>query len=262
MGEQPQREQPLREQPHAEQAQGGSPQPEQSPSDLPQHEQPSSGAPQVEQPVRSTWAMGTPLLTDYYDTEWGVPVFDESGVFERLSLEAFQSGLSWLTILRKREAFREAFASFDIDRVAAFDESDIECLLSDERIIRNRAKITATLANARACLELKSAGATLSNLIWAHMPERSPQPRSDAEVPTTSPESIELAKTLKRQGFRFVGPTTAFALMTALGVADVHLVSSHRRGCSGLWNTDGTRTAEGHRVAQNARAASAEILVP
>ncbi len=212
------------------------------------------------EPVRSTWALGTPELTDYYDNEWGLPVFDESGVFERLSLEAFQSGLSWLTILRKREAFRDAFANFDIERVAAFDEPDIERLLGNEGIIRNRAKITATIANAGAILGLHTRGATLSNLVWAFMPERSPQPRSDAEVPSASPESVALAKALKRQGFRFVGPTTAYALMTAIGIADVHLMTSHRRGCSGLWNSDGTRTEEGRRLAASAGEAVAHLL--
>ena len=213
-----------------------------------------------EQPVRSTWALGTPELAEYYDTEWGMPVYDESGVFERLSLEAFQSGLSWLTILRKREAFRDAFANFDIERVAAFDESDVDRLLSDEGIIRNRAKITATIENAGAILELHASGATLSNLVWAFMPERSPQPNTDAEVPATSNESIALAKTLKRQGFRFVGPTTAYALMTAIGIADVHLTTSHRRGCSGLWNIDGTRTEEGRRLAASSREAVVHLL--
>ena len=217
-------------------------------------------AAQTMQPVRSAWASGTPLLTDYYDTEWGMPVFDEQGVFERLSLEAFQSGLSWLTILRKREAFREAFAGFDIESVAAFDDADIARLLANEGIIRNRAKITATVANARAILDLHDRGVTLSDLVWAFMPERSPQPQSDAEVPATSPESIRLAQVLKRQGFRFVGPTTAYALMTAIGIADVHLATSHRRCCSGLWNIDGTRTEEGHRLAASAREAVVHLL--
>lgn len=212
--------------------------------------------------TRSAWATGTPLLIDYYDSEWGMPVFDEQGVFERLSLEAFQSGLSWLTILRKREAFREAFSGFDIERVAAFDESDVERLLADEGIIRNRAKITATIANARAILELHETGVTVSNLVWSFMPERSPEPTDDSEVPATSPESVQLAKALKGLGFRFVGPTTAYALMTAIGIADVHLMTSHRRGCSGLWHLDGTRTVEGQRVSQRAREAAAVILAP
>ncbi len=215
-----------------------------------------------QQPVRSSWATSDPLLTDYYDHEWGMPVFDEAGVFERLSLEAFQSGLSWLTILRKREAFREAFLHFDPARVAAFGESDVERLLADAGIIRNRSKITATITNASAILRLHASGATLSDLVWSFMPERSPQPFDEAGIPSTSPESAELAKTLKRHGFRFVGPTTAYALMTALGIADVHLVSSHRRACSGLWHADGSRTATGHTVSREARRAAASLLPP
>ncbi|MBN9613131.1 MAG: DNA-3-methyladenine glycosylase I [Actinobacteria bacterium] len=192
-------------------------------------------------PVRAAWAGTDPLLTEYYDTEWGMPVRDDAGVFERLSLEAFQSGLSWLTVLRKREAFRAAFAGFDPDRVAAFDEDDVERLMSDAGIIRNRQKIAATLSNARAVLELRRAGESLAEVVWSFMPQRSPVPLVDAEVPATSPESVALAKELKRRGFAFVGPTTAYALMSALGIVDVHLVTSHRRGCSGLWNIDGTR---------------------
>ena len=199
----------------------------------------------VEQlPVRSTWATQDPLLTEYYDTEWGMPVRDDQGLFERLSLEAFQSGLSWLTILRKRPAFRDAFANFDPEKVAAFDERDIERLLGDAGIIRNRRKIEATIANAQAILQMWEQGESLADLVWVYMPERSPAPETDAEVPSTSPESVALAKELKRRGFRFVGPTTVYALMTAIGVADVHLVTSHRRGCSGLWNVDGTRRTE------------------
>lgn len=184
--------------------------------------------------ARPRWAAGDPLLREYYDTEWGMPVRDERGVFERLSLEAFQSGLSWVTILRKRPAFREAFAGFEVDRVAAFGEADVERLLADARIVRNRAKITATLANARATIALR-AGAGLAELVWSHRPERTPRPRTLAEVPTRSPESVALARDLKAHGFRFVGPTTAFALMEAIGIVDTHLVGSHRRSSSGLW---------------------------
>lgn len=196
-------------------------------------------------PVRAAWAVTDPLLTEYYDTEWGVPVTSEAGVFERLSLEAFQSGLSWLIILRKREAFREAFAGFDPQRVAAFGDDDTTRLMANAGIVRNRSKIAATIANARAILQLHESGDTLSDLIWAAMPERSPAPVTDKQVPSTSPESVALAKTLKRRGFSFVGPTTAYALMSALGVVDVHLVSSHRRGCSGLWMVDGSRALPG-----------------
>lgn len=194
-------------------------------------------------PARAGWATVDPLLTEYYDTEWGMPVYDEAGVFERLSLEAFQSGLSWLTVLRKREAFRAAFSGFDPDLVAAFGEPDVERLLADAGIIRNRSKIMATIANARATVALRESGESLAGLVWSYMPERSPAPRSEAEVPSTSPESVAMAKDLKRRGFAFVGPTTGYALMSAIGIVDVHLVSSHRRGCSGLWAVDGARTA-------------------
>ncbi|WP_449279770.1 DNA-3-methyladenine glycosylase I [Leucobacter sp. GX0328] len=195
-------------------------------------------------PVRAAWAEQDPLLTDYYDAEWGMPVTDDVGVFERLSLEAFQSGLSWLTVLRKREAFRDAFSEFDPERVAAFAEPDIDRLMQNAGIIRNAAKIRATVGNAAATLRLRAEGPGLAHLVWSFRPERSPSPRTAAEVPTTSPESVALAKELRRLGFRFVGPTTSYALMTAIGIADVHLVDSHRRGCSGLWARDGTRIGD------------------
>ena len=200
-------------------------------------------------PQRAAWAEQDPLLTEYYDTEWGMPVTDDPGVFERLSLEAFQSGLSWLTILKKREAFRDAFAGFEPQRVAAFGERDVARLLADPGIVRNTRKIEATISNARATLALAEAGeTTLAELVWAAMPERSPAPETDAEVPTTSRESQALAKELKRRGFSFVGPTTMYALMSAIGIVDIHLVSSHRRGCSGLWAPDGSR--RGHPFAE------------
>ena len=191
--------------------------------------------------VRSAWALQDPLLTEYYDHEWGMPVRDERGLFERLTLEAFQSGLSWLTIFKKREAFREAFFDFDPVTVAEFTETDIERLLNNPSIIRNRAKITATIANAQALVNLHHKDLTLAEIVWSHMPERSPAPVSDSEVPSTSPESVALARELKKLGFRFVGPTTMYALMCAIGVVDAHLVTSFRRGCSGLWNADGSR---------------------
>lgn len=193
-------------------------------------------------PMRAAWAHQDPLLTEYYDTEWGMPVTDEAGVFERLTLEAFQSGLSWLVVLRKRDAFRAAFDGFDPNLVAGYGEAEVDRLLADPGIIRNRMKVTATIGNARATLRLREDGQSLQQIVWSYMPERSPCPEHDAEVPSTSPESVALAKDLRARGFRFVGPTTAFALMTAIGIADAHLVSSHRRGCSGLWNIDGTRT--------------------
>ena len=189
---------------------------------------------------RPAWAATDDLLRDYYDTEWGLPVTDERGVFERLSLEAFQSGLSWVTILRKRPAFRTAFAEFDPEAVAGFGQPDIERLLADAGIVRNRAKILATIANAQATLALRDDGG-LAELVWSFQPERTPVPATPAEVPTTSAESVALAKELRRRGFRFVGPTTMFALMEAIGLVDTHLVGSHRRGCSGLWTADGRR---------------------
>lgn len=198
-----------------------------------------------DEPQRASWATGDPLLTEYYDTEWGMPVRDEAGVFERLSLEAFQSGLSWITVLRKREAFRAAFDGFDPDRVAAYGAEDVERLLADSGIIRNRRKIEATVGNAGAALRLREEGTDLGELVWSFMPELSPAPPTEAEVPSTSPESAALAKELKRRGFSFVGPTTVYALMTAIGIVDAHVVTSHRRGCSGLWNADGTRAVPG-----------------
>lgn len=167
---------------------------------------------------RPPWAEQTELLRDYYDTEWGVAVTDEQGVFERLSLEAFQSGLSWVTVLRKRPAFREAFAGFDPDAVAAFDEADVERLMANEGIIRNHAKILATIDNARATVALRETGTTLAELVWSFRPENQELPTSLEEVPTTSPESLSLSKALKAAGFRWVGPTTMFALMEAIGL--------------------------------------------
>lgn len=184
--------------------------------------------------ARPAWAATDPVMRRYYDTEWGMPVRDERGVFERLSLEAFQSGLSWATILRKRPAFREAFAGFDPGLVAGFGEADVERLMDDARIVRNRAKITATLVNARATVDLRGEGG-LVELVWSHRPAETPRPRTLAEVPSRSPESVALARDLKAHGFRFVGPTTAFALMEAIGIVDTHLVGSHRRASSGIW---------------------------
>lgn len=184
--------------------------------------------------ARPRWAAGDELLCEYYDNEWGLPVRDERGVFERLSLEAFQSGLSWALILRKREAFREAFANFDPEVVARFNEGDVERLMQDAGIVRNRAKIVATIGNATATLALRS-DRGLHELVWSFKPDVTPAPRKLAEIPTSSPESLALSKELKRRGFRFVGPTTMFALMEAIGIVDTHLVSSHRRGSSGVW---------------------------
>ncbi|AXK45249.1 DNA-3-methyladenine glycosylase I [Brachybacterium saurashtrense] len=202
--------------------------------------------------VRPVWASVHDDLRRYYDTEWGMPVRDERGVFERLALEGFQSGLSWATILRRREGFRRAFAGFDVETVARFGAGEVERLLEDTSIIRHRGKIEATLGNARAALALRDErgpGTTLADLVWSYRPERTPGPRTAAEVPTQSAESVALAKELKRRGFRFVGPTTMFALMEAIGIVDTHLLDSHRRGTSGVWNEDGTPApggAQGH----------------
>ncbi|MGU3409849.1 DNA-3-methyladenine glycosylase I [Microbacterium sp. M1A1_1b] len=185
--------------------------------------------------ARPAWASVDPMLRDYYDTEWGMPVRDERGVFERLSLEAFQSGLSWRTILAKRPAFRAAFADFDPDIVAGFGEDDVARLMADAGIVRNRAKILATITNANATIALRADGG-LAEFVWSFRPESTPQPQTFAEVPTTSDESVALSKALRKRGFAFVGPTTMFALMEALGIVDTHLVDSHRRGTSGVWS--------------------------
>src|SRR5688572_10164276 len=159
--------------------------------------------------ARPGWAAMDPMLRDYYDTEWGMPVRDEQGLFERLSLEAFQSGLSWATILRKRPAFRAAFDGFDPDLVSRYGDRDVERLMSDAGIVRNRRKIEATITNAKATVALRAEGG-LAEMIWSFRPERTPEPASYADVPTTSPKSVALAKTLRSKGFVFVGPTTMF----------------------------------------------------
>jgi len=166
--------------------------------------------------LRPAWASTDPLLRDYYDSEWGFPLRGERELFERLSLEAFQSGLSWLTILRKRPAFRAAFADFDPDVVAAFGEHDVSRLLADSAIVRNRAKIRATIQNAGATVALRADGG-LDELIWSFRPPDGGQPAAGP----VSQESKALAKELRRRGFAFVGPTTMFALMEAIGMIDV-----------------------------------------
>jgi DNA-3-methyladenine glycosylase I len=184
---------------------------------------------------------GDPLFERYHDEEWGFPVLDERGLFERMTLEAFQSGLSWRTILSKRDAFREAFAGFDPDAVAGFGDADVERLLGDASIVRNRAKIEATLANARATVALRAAGEPLDAVIRAHAPApREAPPATWADVPSTSPETIALARELKRRGFRFVGPTTLYALMQACGLADDHLA-----GCPARPGVERARRAAG-----------------
>lgn len=184
--------------------------------------------------ARPLWAASNDLMRTYYDTEWGMPVRDEHGLFERLSLEAFQSGLSWATVLRKRDAFREVFLGFDPDAVATLSDDDLDTIAGDARIIRNRAKIRATRQNARATITLREQEG-LSALIWSYRPDEPIVPTQASEIPTRSPESIALSHELRRRGFTFVGPTTMFALMEAVGIVDTHLVGSHRRGSSGVW---------------------------
>jgi DNA-3-methyladenine glycosylase I len=181
---------------------------------------------------RCPWALGSAEYLAYHDDEWGRPVHDDAGFYERLTLEAFQSGLSWLTILRKREGFRRAFARFDPDVVAGFAKADIERLLADAGIVRNRAKITAAVTNARAVVTLRErdGDGALERLVWSHRPEPRPAPASLADVPASTAESTALAKDLKQHGFVFVGPTTAYATMQAAGLVDDHLAGCFARG--------------------------------
>lgn len=184
--------------------------------------------------TRPQWAATDELLREYYDTEWGMPVRDEVGLYERICLEGFQSGLSWVTILRKRPAFRAAFAGFDPDVVADFDEGDVERLLGDTGIVRHRGKIRAAITNARATIALREDGG-LVDFVWTFQPSDTPRPETYADVPTSTAESAALSKALRQKGFGFVGPTTMYALMEAVGMVDTHLMGSHRRGSSGVW---------------------------
>lgn len=173
------------------------------------------------EPVRCDWVIGGPqIYLDYHDHEWGRPVRGTVPLFEKIALESFQSGLSWLTILRKRENFRAAFAGFEVETVAGFGDDDIARLLADAGIVRNRAKIEATINNARAISELD---VDLTDLLWSFAPPARPRPVRLADIPAVTPESTAMAKELKRRGFRFVGPTTAYALMQATGMVDDHL---------------------------------------
>ncbi len=172
---------------------------------------------------RCAWAVSAADYLAYHDEEWGRPVRDEDGLFERLCLEGFQSGLSWLTILRKRENFRAAFAGFSIARVAAFGPGDEARLLADPGIVRNGAKVRAAMANARAAQALHGRGRSLAEIVWAHAAPSTPRPLTGDDVPAITPESRALAKALKAEGFAFVGPTTALALMQACGVVDHHV---------------------------------------
>ena len=179
-------------------------------------------------PVRC-WTAKDPLYNTYHDEEWGRPVTDEHALLERLCLEGFQSGLSWLTILRKRENFRRAFADFDPGRVARYGERDVERLLGDAGIVRHRGKIEAAIANARGTLALREAGTSLPQLVWSHRPEPQPAVQTIYDLPDKTPESTALSKDLKRAGFRFVGPTTVYAAMQACGVVNDHIAACHVR---------------------------------
>lgn len=178
--------------------------------------------------VRCAWADGSEMMRKYHDNEWGRPIRGEREMFERLSLEAFQAGLSWATILGKRPAFREAFRDFDPDYCAGLSDRDVEELMGNAAIIRARAKIEATRTNATATIALRDEGG-LEALISSFAPEVSPQPGTQAEVPTSSDESAALAKELRRRGFKFVGPTNMYALMEATGLVNTHLVTCFRR---------------------------------
>jgi DNA-3-methyladenine glycosylase I len=179
--------------------------------------------------ARCPWAGGPGVMRDYHDGEWGNRVHGEAAYLERLTLEAFQSGLSWSTILNKRPAFREVFRDFDAEAIATFDDADLARLMGDARIVRNRLKIQATITNARATVALRDHEG-LEDLVLAFAPEAPPAPSDTAEMATTSPESTALSRELKRRGFAFVGPTTMHALMEATGVFDPHLAGCFRRG--------------------------------
>ena len=179
--------------------------------------------------ARCPWGLSTPDYVAYHDTEWGRPVYGDVAIFERLTLEAFQSGLAWITILRKREGFRAAFAGFDLAAVAAFGPDDRARLLEDTGIVRNRAKVDATLTNAAAALRLvdEEGEGALDRLVWSFAPPARPRPQSLAQVQPSTPESVALAKALKSRGFVFVGPTTMYAAMQAMGLVDDHLAACH-----------------------------------
>ncbi|HEX6487383.1 MAG TPA: DNA-3-methyladenine glycosylase I [Candidatus Dormibacteraeota bacterium] len=179
--------------------------------------------------TRCAWGVSTPEYQPYHDEEWGRPVGDDVLVLEKICLEGFQSGLAWITILRKREAFRRAFAGFAPEVVAQFGDGEVERLLGDPGIVRHRAKILAAIANARATLRLAEEGVSLAALVWSHEPVRGDAATSFNQLPPSTPESTALSADLRRRGFQFVGPTTAYAAMQALGVVNDHLAGCHFR---------------------------------
>ena len=179
--------------------------------------------------TRCSWGASTADYQAYHDTEWGRPVGDDALVYEKLCLEGFQAGLSWLTILRKRDGFRDAFASFDPAVVATFDDKDVDRLLADPRIVRNRGKIVATISNARATMALRADGTSLAGLVWSHRPARAAAPKRLADLASSTALSKALSVTLRRHGFSFVGPTTVYATMQAIGVVNDHFKGCHWR---------------------------------
>jgi DNA-3-methyladenine glycosylase I len=181
--------------------------------------------------MRCWWCLGAPEYIDYHDRVWGCPMHDDRDLFELLVLESFQSGLSWLTILRKQEGFRSAFDGWDVAKIADYDEREVDRLLADTRIVRNRAKIEAAIANAAVTRALHERGETLDALLWSFAPERdgSAAPASGSDLAATTPESTAMAKELKRRGFRFIGPTTAYSLMQAAGIVNDHLAGCEFR---------------------------------
>jgi len=202
------------------------------PGDEPMPAEPAPTEQATEEPLRCSWCLSSPDYVEYHDLEWGRAVHGDAALFERITLEAFQSGLSWLTILRKRQNFRAAFADFDIDQVAQFDESDFSRLMEDAGIVRNRLKIRATLTNAQAARELRESGGegALDELVWSFAPapdSRGPRANELSDLPSQSPESKALSKALKHAGFVFVGPTTMYAAMQACGLVDDHVVGCH-----------------------------------
>lgn len=181
--------------------------------------------------ARCWWCGDDPLYVSYHDDEWGRPTRDEREVFELLALEGFQAGLAWITILRKREAFRDAFDGFDIERVAAYGDRDVERLLDDAAIVRHRGKIEATIRLANVSLQLVDAGSSLSELVWSYASADRPGPlESRGEIPAHTSESVDLSKALKQRGARFVGPTIVYAFMQSAGLVDDHLAGCHRVG--------------------------------
>jgi DNA-3-methyladenine glycosylase I len=184
--------------------------------------------------ARCWWGASTPEYQAYHDNEWGLPVGDDNRVFEKLCLEGFQAGLSWLTVLRKREGFRRAFAFFDPRVVSRFDDADIARLLDDPGIIRHRGKVVATIANAQATMRLSAQGISLAALVWRHEPGARRAPKTSSDLPASTPESKALSAELRRHGFRFVGETTAYATMQSLGLVNDHLEGCHRRAITEL----------------------------